>query len=374
MCQCHFCARWFRGPQSVKAHLRTCSDYLKSKAAAKRATSPGTPSQSPALATAQAMPVGTPMTPPADLVADLMAQMTAKFAGPDEATRLKQKRESLLTLLLANLVDWYRPPEGVVTTEMAAAAKVAIHDELRTQPIEDLSHAELTLRGQVIRNRVFAPFLREQQVELKQQLEVQHLEKLRAQQHTDAQARRTTRKTTLIELGISRALQSASLRGFPPRVLVVLEWEIRGRLEAWLVGDETESQVDETIEAGINRPLLEWEGRVEQFQSAERQRVLEKCLTVVVPVVEAAVPWVQEVVGNYIGTMLGMPAAPPSSARETSTSSPNEAPPDRPESPTPCRVRRPRVRPSSAPMDGQEAIAPSELAPSTSTESRTGTS
>jgi hypothetical protein len=307
-------------------------------------------------------------------MAQFSAQIAAQFAGPDEATRLRQKRESLLTLLLVNLVDWYRPPEGVVTPEMAAAAKVAMLDELRTQPIEELSNAELTFRGEAIRNKVFAPFLRKQQAESKKQQNMKTLEKLRAQQHIDAHARRATRKTALIELGISRALQSASSRGFLPRVLVVLEWEIRGRLEALLVGDETESQVEETIEAAIARPLLEWETRVEQYQSAERQRVMEKCLTVALPVVEAAVPWVQEVVGNYISTMLGMPPAPPSSAREASTSSTNEAPRDRPEGPMPHHVRRPRMRPSPPPMDGKEGMAPDELEPSTSTESRTGTS
>jgi hypothetical protein len=294
--------------------------------------------------------------------------MSAHFAGPDEATRLRQRRESLLTLLLANLVDWYRPLDGIVTPEMAATAKVAILDELRTQPIEDLSHAELTLRGEVIRNRVFAPFLREQQAELKKQQEVKQLEKLRAQQHTDTQARRTTRKTTLIELGLSRALQSASSRGFPPRVVVVLVWEIRARLEAWLVGDETESQMNEILEAAIDRPLLEWETRLEQFQSADRQHVLEKCLTVALPVVEAAMPWVKNIVVNYICTTLGMPPSPPSSAREPSASSTNEAAPESPEAPTP----RP-VRASSPTTDRGEAAAP-ESAPSTSSDTRTAAS
>jgi hypothetical protein len=302
-----------------------------------------------------------------------MTHMSAQFAGPDEATRRSQKRESLLTLLLANLVDWYRPPDGVVTPEMAAAAKVAILDELRTQPIEDLSHAELTLRGEVIRNRVFAPFLREQQAELKKQHEVKQLEQLRAQQHTDTQARRTTRKTALIELGISRALQLASSQGFPPRVLVVLEWEIRARLEALLVGDETESQVDETIEAAVTRPFLEWETRAERFQSAERQRVLEKYLTVALPVAEAAVPWAKNIVVNYICTTLGMPPSPPSSAPEASASSTNEAAPEHPDGPTPRPVRRRRVYPSSPTTDRGEAADP-ESAPSTSSDTRTAAS
>lgn len=373
MNQCHYCDRWFRGPQSVKAHLRHCKPYLNSQDGTPRVASPSTPSQAPEGATVQSPPESHPLPTPSDIVAHLVTQMTAQFAGPDEATRLRQKRESLLTLLLSNLIDWHRSLEGVVTPEMAAAAKIAILDELHTQSIEDLSQAELTLRGEVIRNRVFAPFLRKQQEELTKQHEVKQREQLRAQQQTDTQARRIIRKTALIELGISRALQSASSRAFPARVLVVLEWEIRARLDAWLVGDEVESQVEEAIEAAITRPLLEWKARMEQFQTAERQRVLEKCLTAAVPVVEGAVPWVQEVVVKYICDMLGMPSAFPSSASEPTASSMNEPSPDRPEGPTPRRVRRRRVRPYSAPLDGQEAIAPDELAPLRSMESRTGT-
>jgi hypothetical protein len=369
MVKCHFCRKKFRNSQAVRAHLKTCQEYQKSKDDDARATARHTLSQRPALATGA--PATNTSATPADLVADLMAQMTAQFAGPDEVIRLKQRRESLLALLLANLVDWYRPPEGVVTSEMAAAAKVAILDELRTQPIEDLSHAELTLRGEVIRNRVVAPFLKEQQRELKKQKEVIQREKLRAQKHSDTQARQTTRKAALIELGTGRALQLASSRDFPPRVLVVLEWEIRARLEVLLVGDETESQVDETIEAAIGLPISEWEARVEQSEIAERQRVLEKCLTIALPVVEAAVPWVQEVVVNYIWTMLGRPPSSPSSAHDPSASSMNEAAISRPEGVRTRRIQRPRVRPSSAPLDGKEAIAPGELAPSA--ESRTGT-
>ena len=237
--------------------------------------------------------------------------MTAQLAGPDEATRLKQKRESLLAGLCTTLVDWYCPLEGVVTAEMAVAAKVALRDELGTVAIDEMPQAELTLRGTAIRNRIFAPYVRRQQELVARQNERQQQDTLRRQQESGLRARHATRKTALIELGITRALQSASSQGFPHRAFVVVEWEIRARLEAWLVGDETESQVDETIEAAIDRPLLEWEARIEQFQSAERQRVLEKCLTVALPVVEAAVPWVKNIVVNYICTTLGMPPVSP---------------------------------------------------------------
>jgi hypothetical protein len=317
MCQCHYCKRWFRGPQSVKAHLRTCPDYLKSKDDVARATSPSTLAQGPALATAQDTPVPPPTTP-SEFVAQLVTQMSAQFAGPDEATRLRQKRESLLTLLLANLVDWYRPPDCVVTPEMAAAAKVAILDELGMVAIDEMPQAELTLRGTAIRNRAFAPYVRRQQELMLRQHERQQQAALRRQQESGLRARHATRKTALVELGVTRALQSVSSRGIPRRALMLLEWEIRARLEAWLVGDETESQVDATIEAAITRPLLEWESRVEQYQSAERQRVLDKCLTVALPIVEAAMPRVKDIVVTYICETLGMPTPPPSPAREAS--------------------------------------------------------
>jgi hypothetical protein len=152
-----------------------------------------------------------------------------------------------------------------------------------------------------------------------------------------------------------------------------VEWEVRARLEAWLVGDETESQVDETIAAAIDRPLLEWEARIEQFQSAERQRVLDKCLTVALPIVEAAMPRVKDIVVKYICETLGMPTPPTSPARETSASSTNEAAPESPEAPTPRPVRRRRVDPTSPPTDRGEVSA-TEAAPPASSEKWTATS
>ena len=375
MAICTFCTQEFGNSQAVKAHLRKCRTYLKSKEGTKSSTSPPiNPSPAPAWATAQGSPVSTPLTTPSDLMAHLVSQMTAQLAGPDEATRLKQKRESLLAGLCTTLVDWYCPPEGVVTAEMAVAAKVAIRDELGTVAIDEMPPAELTLRGTAIRNRIFAPYVRRHQEQVARQHEGQQHDAQRRQQESGIQARHAIRKAALIELGITRALGSASSRGIPRRVLAVLEWEVRARLEALLVGDETESQVDETIEAAIDRPLWEWGARVEQVQSAKRERIVDHCLTAALPVVEAAVPWVQKVVVNYLCETLGMPPSPPSSAREASAPPTNEAAPESPDAPTPPPVRRRRAYPVSPPMDCKEAISPSESAPSTSTESRTGTS
>src|SRR4029078_11897078 len=103
MVKCHFCREEFRNCQAVRAHLKKCPEYQKSKDAAAKATSPSTHSQGPALATAHGPPVLNALS---EAMAQFATQISAQFAGPDEATRLRQKCESLLTLLLVNLVDW----------------------------------------------------------------------------------------------------------------------------------------------------------------------------------------------------------------------------------------------------------------------------
>jgi hypothetical protein len=115
--------------------------------------------------------------------------MTRQFAGPDEATRVKQKREGLIAGLWTSLVDRYCPLEGVVTPEMAVATKVAILNELNALAIEDLPQAELTLRGTAIRNRIFAQDLRRQQEQGARKNKRQQQDTTRSQLEANIRAR-----------------------------------------------------------------------------------------------------------------------------------------------------------------------------------------
>jgi hypothetical protein len=112
---------------------------------------------------------------------------------------------------------------------------------------------------------------------------------------------------------------------------------------------------------------LEWEARVEQVQSAQRERVLDHCLTAALPVVEAAMPWVKNVVESYLCETLGMHTPSPSPSNEASASAEHEAAPDNSDVPTPRPVRRRRVPPAAPTTERGEAPA-TETAPSTSTE------
>ena len=278
---------------------------------------------------------------------------------------MKQKREACLAALCCSLIDGYHPPEGVVTPDMAVAAKVAILDELGAVAIDDLPLTELTLRGTAIRDRVFAPSFRRQEAQRNRQNEKQQQDELRRQQETAARTRQTTRKRTLVELGVTRCLTSAASRGLPARVLPVLEWEVRARLDAWLVGDETEQQVNETIEAAIERPLLEWSARVEQVQHAKQERLLNQCLALAAPVASAAWPWLKDTLIKHVCEQFGIQPHPQSEAHTNDEGAASETPtsPTHSEEPTPRKVRRRRVRPSGPIVNEDPMVPPREHEP-----------
>jgi hypothetical protein len=343
MARCSFCTREFESPQGAKAHLRWCPDYLDLKKNPVRQNRRGdslsklSPSQpSGSHGPQETSPAPNPFQP-------LVDQMTQSFAGPDEATRRKQKRDALLTSLCSSLIDWYRPLKGVVTQEMAVMAKVAILDELGALPIDEFPQTELTLRGTAIRNRVFAPYFQRQHEQDERQQEARRRDALRLQEDTATQARRATRKAALLELGVARALQSATAHDFPLQAVTVLEWEVRARLEVLVVGDETDAQVEETIAAAIERPLLEWAARVEQARNASRERVMTHCLATLAPAFEAAWPWMKEVAFKTLCERFGVPPTPPQTEPTTSDASSASGAPDEPSS-DPIQPKSPDAR------------------------------
>ena len=90
MSQCNFCGGEFRNSQAVRAHLKKCSNYQKSKKANATRIQPITPFPPHSRSTSQGAPAPSPVTTPADIVSNLMTQMTRQFAGPDEAARLRE--------------------------------------------------------------------------------------------------------------------------------------------------------------------------------------------------------------------------------------------------------------------------------------------
>src|SRR6059058_3515972 len=73
---------------------------------------------------------------------------------------------------------------------------------------------------------------------------------------------------------------------------------------------ETAPQVEETIEAAIERPLMEWGRRMKQAQNAEWDRILDKWVAFAVPLAEAAGPWVKAIVLTKVCEIFGLKPAP----------------------------------------------------------------
>jgi hypothetical protein len=368
---CHFCQRNFPNDQAVKAHLRWCPNYSKPNTG----TSTRNRALEPSFSNAK------PFDPHFKNAPDVMSspnpfagfldQLTQQFSGPDETARVKQKREALLADLCTRLVDWYHPSEGLITPEMAAVAKVAIIEELGTLAIDAMPQSELTLRGTVIRDRLVAPYLRQQQEEKHRQLEKQKQEHRRSQQNNVRHARLTTRKAVLVELGVGRALKACSSRGFPARALHLLEWEVRARLDALLVGDETEQQVTEAIEAAIERPLWEWTTRIEQLQRSNRERFLDECLAVATPIAIATWPWVKDTAIKQLCEKFGIQPSPePDTHTNEERASSDTASAANDEQPIRRTVRRRRVHPSGPTVNPDEMAGPSEPVERTSAEGK----
>jgi hypothetical protein len=113
---------------------------------------------------------------------------------------------------------------------------------------------------------------------------------------------------------------------------------------------------------------------VEQYQSAQRQRILDKCFTAAMPVVVAAAPWVKEVVVRKICETLGMQPPFSSPPNETRAAAEHEATDDSSDAPTPHPVRRRRVHPVSSDEGQTETITPGDDDASVPPEYRTATS
>jgi hypothetical protein len=293
--------------------------------------------------------------------AGVLDQLTQQFTGPNKSTRIKQKRQAMLAELCTRLVDWYYPLEGVITPEMAAAAKVAILEELGSLAIDDMPQSEITLRGTVIRNRIFTPYLRHQKEEKDRKFATQKDELRQRQRDIERQARRTTRKAALIELGVNRALKAGSSQGLPIRVLPLLEWEVRGRLDALLIGNETPVQAKEAIEAAIEGPLWEWITRMEQVEAAKRERVLDECLALAAPLAAATWPWVRDVVIQHLCEQFGIQPSPEPDAHTNAerASSETSAHPDSQQPPR-RTVRPQEVHPNSSAMNADQLPGTSE--------------
>lgn len=164
-----------------------------------------------------------------------------------------------------------------------------------------------------------------------------------------------------MELGIARALKVFLSRSFADQGLGLFEWQIRERLDVLLTGNETEGEAEKAIEAAIQGPLLERERKEKQARRATRQRMLNQSVTLVVPVVEAALPLMKEKAIKKFYEKFGIRSSPESTAPTKDADASPEKPssPTSPSVPAPDPVTTRQMRTTDPIVDRDERARPS---------------
>src|SRR5437868_7125266 len=170
MARCKFCGYKCKTEQGVRAHLKRCEEYLKSKTLSALSTVPkaaSTPS----------------IEPNPSAVPDCAAPLRAFEKAMHEITTQRnasqtpqQLRRSILQAVKAQVVDRYQSSSGIVTSTMRGAAKMAIEQQLASLPLEELPFDETCELAAAIRDRRYGPtFKREAQAAKQQQAEHESL-------------------------------------------------------------------------------------------------------------------------------------------------------------------------------------------------------
>jgi hypothetical protein len=129
MATCNFCKKQFKSEQGVKAHMRGCDEYRKSK---ELTASGSMPKAGPTPSVQPNASVGPDCAaPPGDFV-----KAMHEFSTKQETLQTPQQlRRSILQAVKAQVVDRYPSLCGSVTWTMRGDAKMAIEQQLASLPV-----------------------------------------------------------------------------------------------------------------------------------------------------------------------------------------------------------------------------------------------
>lgn len=277
MATCNFCKEdRFQSEQGVKAHLKTCEEYLAEKAKKSRAASGSVPQ-------AAAAP---------DLTAslrDLMKSMCEAMTKQDTPQTPQQQRRTILQAAKARVIDQYGTPLGQITASLRGAAKLQIEGELASLPLEEFPFEEVCEMAGAIRDRLYTVAFRQQareadrlrvEAETRQKHEVETL---------GALIRADRRKTIFLQQANNQAhaycQEKAIIGGAHASVLV----DVKSRLEVLLTGDEPILEAQAIVRSVLEARFAEAEATL----AAERAKATER--------------WHEEVAAVLVlGTVVGL--------------------------------------------------------------------
>ncbi len=284
MATCNFCKEKFKSEQGVRAHMRRCDEYRKSKGL----TASGSMPKAGSTLSVQPNPSAglDCVAPPWDFV-----KAMHEFSIKQETPRTPQQlRRSILQAVKAQVVDRYQSSSGSVTSMMRGDAKMAIEQKLASLPLEELTFDEVCELAAAIRDRLYAPTFKSEAQEAEQQHAEQESRRRKQTEETAAGHRAAGRKTILIEQAIGQARARCEVEQIVGRNRLSVLVDIELQLTEFLTGNESVPDANAIIQTVIDARFVEAEAKQDAARTKADERWYEELAGCLVLGVLMAVP------------------------------------------------------------------------------------
>ncbi len=323
---CQFCHRSFKNRQGFVAHSKSCSKYQKAKAQQKAPNSSiGKELQRDGLGTDSSKRAA--QQPHAD---DPMAAFKALLGESghssigDRSASVASRRRLLLQRAKQQAIDAYIASEGNVTPVMRGEAHKAIEIELSQYPLEEFSSSEILERTMAIRDKVYAPYFRQEREERERQAmqDRERLEQIIRERRTAE--KHECRKTLWMELARHKIVAGCQRRGLPTGAKLSLELVIEQRVQMTLAGTESEQEAEEVIEFVINQHFQVLDEQKSARVAQKRQQLIDQVGDVAIGLTPLAMglakPFLQKGMAWVAGKVgVSTPPSPNVASQEHST-------------------------------------------------------
>ena len=270
MASCSFCMQKFKSEQGVRAHMRWCDEYHKSKELTASGFMPkagSTPSVQP-----NPSPWPACVAPPRDFV-----KAMHEFSTKQETRQPPQQlRRSILQAVKAQVVDRYQSSAGSVTSTMRGDAKMAIEQRLASLPFEELPFDEVCELAAAVRDRLYAPTFKREAQESEQQHAKQESRRRKQTEEMAAGRRAAGRKTILIEQAIGQARARCEAEQIVGRNRLGVLLDIESQLNEFLTGNESVPDANAIIQTVIDARFVEAEAKQDAARSKADEQWYEE--------------------------------------------------------------------------------------------------
>jgi len=182
----------------------------------------------------------------------------------------QHKRRRLLQAAKTSAIDQSWRFTGTPTTEMRAAARLAIERELRDEPLEEFSAQEVVELATGICDRVYSSYWSRQLKETQRTQEAEKRKRAGALENERKQQERTKKKEAFLTEAQRRAVVLFQTRSLSLVQRIRVMDQILTPLDAALTGEESLSEACASIDTVLQGRVADWEA--EDAAKADKQQ------------------------------------------------------------------------------------------------------